>query len=257
MKVLGQSVILVLSVFLIGCSSNGKHVYVDGKCISCWNNPITNETLDYQAIGANNYKELVWGDMMLEGLSRNKVQNVSLYGEDYLIHKVGLKYVSLKNNEISYQRLQMKSADELKSALQKHKLKEAYQSTFSSRIGDYDFSKQAFPVMLAKKLSLKSFKGGNKIKVLPTEIDINIENFSALPSLKMSPKNAEFFLKNGGSGRGLYVRYIVEITDMITPSSFNARVREIQFIDVKPSSFTQLNKEKHQPFRAIKIQLEK
>ncbi|MBC6905254.1 DUF4852 domain-containing protein [Saccharophagus sp. K07] len=250
MKALRITAIFMFAINFSGCASNGSHIYLDGKCISCWNNPVTKETLDYETAGANNYAELSWQDMMLEGLSRSGIRDLSPYGEDYLRHRIGNKVVSLRNNEISYQRHINQSVSDLESALEAHTLKKTYQITVSSQLENYDFSKNEFPVMLAKSFTLN---GGNNIQVLPGKITVNVDNLSELPNLEMSPEEAESFLNARNKSRGLYIRYIVEITGMSSPSVFQSRVREIQFIDVNPNIVTRENKEKHQPFRAVRI----
>lgn len=250
MRVIRQVLFLSISLFLFGCANNGKHLYVDGKCISCWNNPLTQETLDYETAGANNYFKLEWHELMLEGLSQNNVRNLGVYGEDYLRFKKGLKTVSLSQNEIKYQREINKAAQDLRNALQKHRLKPAYQITVPSKLEKYDFSNQEFPLRLAGSFRLQS---RNNINNLPRNIVVNVTNVEDLPYLKMAPSEAERFLKNRKNGRGLYVRYIVEILDMESASSFNGRIKEIQFINVKPSIVTVRDSEKHAPFQAIKI----
>ena len=32
---------------IVGCVSNGEQVYVEGKCVTCWNNPITGKSVNY------------------------------------------------------------------------------------------------------------------------------------------------------------------------------------------------------------------
>jgi len=250
MKGLSVYVILVLMALVAGCATNGSHMYVDGKCISCWNNPLTMETLDYESVGANNYTVLSWHEMMLEGLSRMPAQDLSLYGEDYLKSRIGNKIVSLRNNEISYQKQVARAVTDLNSALQSHTLKPAYQATVSSMLGNYDFGKQEFPVTFVDSFELS---GGNNIERLPRKITVNLSNHAALPNLAMTPDQAETFLAARRNARGLYIRYVIEITGMTAPSVFDAKVREIQFIDVKPSIVTREEKEKHAPFQAVKI----
>ncbi|PVZ66343.1 DUF4852 domain-containing protein [Pelagibaculum spongiae] len=243
-------ILLLVSMISLGCASNGSHMYVEGKCISCWNNPITQETLDYATAGANNYPLLSWKEMMLEGLARKKPRDLAPYGADYLQHQIGLKAHSLKNNEIAYQKAVNRSVRDLGAALNQHKLKTAYQITVSSQIGKYNFANQEFPIRLAKKFKLQ---GGSNIATLPRHITVLVENQDALPNLKMDADTAESFLDGRNSSKGLYLRYIIEITEMVTERTFKARVREIQFIDVRPSSVTSVNKEKHQPFLVKKI----
>lgn len=247
---LRNALVLLCIASLLGCAVGGKHLYVDGKCISCWNNPVTKETLDYNTLGANNYAPLLWENMMLEGLSRRGVADLSPYGEDYLRHKIGNKIVSVKNNEITYKKKVYKSISELKTELQKHSLKEAYQITVSSQLGKYNFEKEEFPVVLANSFVLS---GGNNMSVLPKKIMVNVKNLSDLPNLKMQPDKAEAFLNSRNQSKTLYIRYIVEITDMITESQFQAKIREVQFIDIKPSIVTRDKKEQYAPFSSVKI----
>lgn len=248
---LRTTLVVIFITSLLGCATGGKHIYVDGKCISCWNNPMTKETLDYKTLGANNYEPLIWESMMLEGLSRNSVTDLNPYGADYLRHRIGNKIVSLKNNEISYRKQVAKSVAELKTELEKHSLKEAYQITVPSSLGKYDFEKAEFPVVLSDHVVLQ---GGNNISTLPSKITVTINNQSDLPNLKMQPDKAEAFLNARNNSKTLYIRYIVEITDMITASQFQSRVREVQFIDIKPSIVTRDKKEQHPPFLSIKVQ---
>ncbi|PIE41372.1 MAG: hypothetical protein CSA49_03740 [Gammaproteobacteria bacterium] len=238
------------TLFVFGCANNGKHLYVGDNCLSCWNNPLTLETLDYETAGANNYATLNWLDLMLEGLTQNNSNNLSLYGEDYLYHKIGIKTVSLKQNEIRYQKEIHRASQELKVLLEQHRIKPAYQITVPSRLGKYDFNKSEFPLNLARSFQ---FSGGSGVKILPRKIVVNVSNFESLPNLQMSSSEAERFLKNRNNSRGLYVRYIVEILGVDSPSSFNVRVKEIQYIDVAPSIITKRDREKYAPFKVVKI----
>lgn len=248
---LTRNLICLLSALLISaCASNGEHLYFDGRCLSCWNNPLTGETLDYETLGATNYPQLSWKEMMLEGLQRSNTHDLSPYGEDYLQAHIGNKVVSLKNNEITYRKTINEAVNDLNVALSKHSLKQAYQTTLPSKLHTYDFEKQEFPFLMADSFTLV---GGNNLKNLPKEIKINIKNLSSIPNLKMEANEAERFLSGRGNGKSLYVRYIVEITEMISPSEFDSYVREIQFIDIKPSIVTRENKEEFAPIKSIRI----
>ncbi|WP_431688894.1 DUF4852 domain-containing protein [Hahella sp. NBU794] len=256
MKIVKILIATLVALYLTGCASNGRHMYVDGKCISCWNNPITEEPLNYEPSESSRHEAqtkqelLTWHALMLEGLSESNVKDLTPYGEDYLKHNLGIKFVSQRNNEISYRKDIHRATLELESALAQHSLNNAYQITVPVELGKYDFDKEAFPFRPAKDFTLR---GGSNIEILPREITVTVENPSEIPSLKMSTEDAESFLNHRNNGRWVYVRYIIEITGMSTPSAFQSQVREVQFIDINPSIVTRDNKEVYPPFRSVKI----
>ncbi len=250
MKVLFKVVVILLATIVAGCAANGSHDYYNGKCVTCRNDFMAGEMLDYESKGTNNYTQLSWRELMFEGLARNGDTDMLPYGEDYLKHRIGNKAISLQSNEIAYRREIVKSSSELDASLAQHSLKKAYQITLSSQLGAYDFVRKEFPLRFAKSFA---FTGGNNIKILPRKIAVNVGNFTEIPNFKISPEDAENFLNARNNSRGVYVRYIVEITKMISPSLFESRVREVQFIDVKPSIVSNTDKEKYQPFRSVKM----
>jgi len=249
MNGVNKLIVMFVACLLSACAVNGKHTYIDGKCISCWNNPITQEPLNHSNSGANNYEVLTWHELMLEGLDVSK-NNLDIYAEDYLRYQYGNKVLSMQGNEIAYQRNLNKAVGDLSNAINTRNLKPEYQVTVPSKLDSYDFENQEFPVLQADSFILLS---RNNISVLPKEIVINISNFYALPNLKMSDSEAERFLKKRRNSRGLYVRYILENFEMDMPGSFSARVKEIQFIDEKPSIVTKVDKDKFQPMKVVNI----
>lgn len=249
MNTLKILITLLIASLLTACAVNGQHSYIGGKCVSCWNNPLTQEPLNYTAAGANNTEVLTWHELMLEGLS-GKRDSLDIYGEDYLRYQYGNKVVSMKGNEIAYQRNINQAIGDLRNAIRSHSLKRAYQVTVPSNIDGYDFEKQEFPVMLAESFILQS---DNNINVLPKEIVVSVNNVNELPNLKMAANEAERFLKKRRNSRGIYVRYVLENIEIDVPGIFSARVKEVQFIDVKPSIVTRPDKEKFQPISVVKI----
>ncbi len=244
--------IIIVNLILLssGCAVNGKHTYINGNCISCWNNPVTQETIDYETAGANNYFRLTWHELMLEGLSQYAKGNNSLYGEDYLRSQLGLKAVSLKNNEITYRREIHRYTLKLNEKLKKHKISPAYQITASSMLGKYDFDKNEFPVRHYRDIKLQ---GDNNFKNLPKKITVHFTNSSDFPNFMINPDQAERFLERRRNSKGIYIRYIVENLKMNSAGSFDARVKEIQYINVKPSIVTRNNSEKYQPISVYKL----
>ena len=242
-------IVIFSACLLSACAVNGKHTYIDGKCISCWNNPITQEPLNHSSSGANNYEVLTWHELMLEGIDVSK-NNLDIYAEDYLNYKYGNQVLSMQGNEISYQRNLNKAAGDLSNAINTRNLKPAYQVTVPSKLDRYDSENQEFPVIQAHSFTLQS---RNNTSILPKEIVVNVSNFDALPNLKMSASEAEIFLNKRKNSRHLYVRYILENFEMDIPGSFSARVKEIQFIDENPSIVTVADKDKFQPMKVVSL----
>ncbi|OZG71350.1 hypothetical protein BTA51_20580 [Hahella sp. CCB-MM4] len=244
--VIRELVLLLLIVSLSACTMNGHHTYVNGKCISCWNDIVTRDTLDYETPGANNYRQLTWHPMMLEWLSNQPGNDMSPYGEDYLKSRIGLKAVSLRNNEITYQKEIQRSAGLLADDLSRHSLKPTYQITISSELGKYDVKQHGFPVRHKKVIELK---GNNSMINLPKRINVNITNYDQLPMLSMDLNEAERFLGARNNGRWLYLRYIIEVEGGSSIPEFNGRVKEVQFINVSPSIVTREKKEEYAPMQ--------
>ena len=249
MKAVKLMLTMIGLVFLIGCSSNGKHLYVDGKCITCINNPFTDKPLNYGSSDNNKYQVITWKEFMLEGLSQKGITDLSPYNEDYLLYNIGYND-SLMKNEIAYKKEISKQMAVLRSELNSHELKRTYQITLPSKVGKYDFQKEEFPMNYSKSFILQ---GGNFLKALPKSITINIINFSELINFKIEADKADIFLSKRPSSRGLYVRYIIEITKMIDVSFFQAKVLEVQFIDIIPSVHTKKNKEEYMAYKTIKF----
>ena len=38
---------IIVTLAITGCATEGGHTYVGGKCISCWNNPLTKEPINH------------------------------------------------------------------------------------------------------------------------------------------------------------------------------------------------------------------
>ena len=70
----------------------------------------------------------------------------------------------------------------------------------------------------------------------------------------MGASEAERFLKKRRNSRGVYVRYILENFAMDMPGSFSARVKEVQFIDTKPSIVTRIDKKKFQAMKVVNLE---
>lgn len=251
--------LLILVLFFTACAVNGKHMYVDGKCLSCWNNPLTGDALNYSKADVRNTGDgfanqshaiISWQEMILEGLSRSGASNLNAYGEDYLKYQEGSRISYLKSNEISYQKKVSESVLELKSAVENHVPKSLYQITLASEVGKYDFLKKEFPVRLFDRVSLL---GSNSMVSLPREITVSFDNFSEVPNLKMMPNEAERFLDSRNKSRGIYIRYIFEVSSMISASAFRANIKKIQFLDLKPSMESRNKKEKYPSFKSVEI----
>lgn len=128
MKVLFKVVVILLATIVAGCAANGSHDYYNGKCVTCRNDFMAGEMLDYESKGTNNYTQLSWRELMFEGLARNGDTDMLPYGEDYLKHRIGNKAISLQSNEIAYRREIVKSSSELDASLAQHSLKKATKS---------------------------------------------------------------------------------------------------------------------------------
>lgn len=259
MSLFRNAVLSIFALSLWGCAVDGKHLYVEGKCVSCWQDTFKKDKSDYEIIGANNYDIISWQELALEGLSREDNLNVATYGEDYLTYKLGSNsdhsltiHGYTKRNELTYRRDVKKATEQLESDLHKHQLKPIYQITMPSTLDNYDFDRQEFPVDYTTGVTLE---GGKDIKLLPKEISVIFDNYQDFPELKMPPHTAENFLKGRNQKRKLFIRYIFEINAMTTQSSFQGTVKEIQFIDVVPKKYYQTRKEieKYAPFEAIQL----
>lgn len=226
------------------CSAVGKHIVVNGQCLAC-----DNAADSSQASGA--YPKLTWHELMLEGLTRNGSNDVSMYGEDYLRYNIGNKVVSLKNNEFAYKREVDAASKQLKNELQNHQLESVYQVTLPITLGDYNFDKEEFPITrFSDSFKLKARNG---ITHLPGDILVTIENMDKISALKMNATAAEAFLNSRNNSRRLHLRLIFSITEMSLPTAFHVKVREIQFVNVAASLGHNIDVERHPAFKSVRL----
>jgi len=47
MKTMNMFSIILFTLTASGCATDNGHAYIAGKCISCWNNPLTNEPVNH------------------------------------------------------------------------------------------------------------------------------------------------------------------------------------------------------------------
>lgn len=233
-----------------GCTVNGHHTYIGGKCVSCWRNPVTMEQVDSTVAGSNLHPRLEWNELIVEQVRQYGMQDEQLVYEDYLLSEIGSRARNLRQNEFAYPRAVSEAGEHLQQQLVTNRLESSYQFTAPSQIEEYDFDKQEFPVRLIDHLEVH---GPSNVQVLPRNIQVNFTNARELPNFQLSPTEAEAFLAARNASRGIYVRYVLEDVTAVLPGSFNARVREIQFIDVKPSTLVSHRKEELPPLKSLTL----
>lgn len=244
-------VIVICLAVISGCASNGKHLYVDGRCISCWNDVRTGQPIDSGDIGANHLAVLNWNDLIITQLRENHVSSVEPYAHDYLKYVEGINYSNIARNEITLRKSIAGAKGELNHLVSSNQLKNRYQFTFPSQLEEYDFEKGEFPVRMAAEISTNPNR--SDLTNLPNEIVVQIENSNEIPGWKIRENEAEAFLNGRRMSKGIYVRYILSSVKYVAPAVFSAKVDEVQFINVKPSVVTRENKEKHEPTKIVKM----
>ena len=192
-----------------------------------------------------------WEKLMLEGLYRKKVHNFEIYGEDYLKAKIGWRTRDL--NEFEYRSRVKEEVLNLKNKFNSHKIA-TYQFTTTANLEKYDFEMEKFPIRYSSNVELSV---NSKLLHMSNKIVVNFINSDKIPSLKMTTSHANKFLSSRNNVRYIYVRYVFDITHMISTNNFDAVIKEVQFIDQEASGHGFLPSkneiEKLSPFKVIAI----
>jgi len=95
---------IIITLAVTACATEGGHTYVGGKCISCWNNPLTKEPINHD--GKDDLK-LAEPETLGNQTSTSEQKDKDTYPRKYIVSfdapvDVNVAYIKLKQ-EFSYQ----------------------------------------------------------------------------------------------------------------------------------------------------------
>lgn len=172
---------LLTIVIVGGCAVDGKHTYSNGKCITCWNDPITGEPINYKkgqeelstepkaaAItnpSATPKKESsspqhsILGNLYFTRGEDLNPNNMVFYYQKYTKQPIPIEKIARSanrdidnifksGNEFDKQRILLRFEKEFKAALSQVPSNHKISGDLNVKLGSYDFKRKAFPIRL-------------------------------------------------------------------------------------------------------------